>query len=116
MVKLDDQVAKLVDNAEYNSEEEDDLIASLEDSPAMDAFREQRIQQLHAEFARAKAQKSVGFGNYNEVKDEKELMDLTTTLKYSVVHFAKEDFQRCRVMDGHLEVYHTNNELSSSSI
>jgi hypothetical protein len=104
MSRLDAQVANLVDNAEYNSDDEDALIESLEDSPALDAFREQRIQQLHAEFTRAKTQKSQGFGNYTEITDEKELMDLTTSVKYAVVHFSKDDFQRCRVMDGHLEV------------
>jgi hypothetical protein len=31
-------------------------------------------------------------------------MDLTTGVKYAVVHFAKDDFQRCRTMDVHLEV------------
>jgi hypothetical protein len=25
-------------------------------------------------------------------------------VKYAVVHFAKDDFARCGVMDGHLEV------------
>lgn len=102
--RLDAQVANLVDNAEYASDDEDALIESLEDSPAMDAFREQRIQQLHAEFARAKDQKNQGYGHYTEVKDEKELMDLTTREKYCIVHFAKDDFQRCRQMDAHLEV------------
>ncbi|EHL01664.1 putative Thioredoxin domain-containing protein C2F3.12c [Glarea lozoyensis 74030] len=30
-------------------------------------------------------------------------MDITTEVKYAVVHFAKEDFARCGVMDSHLE-------------
>jgi hypothetical protein len=54
--------------------------------------------------ARAKARKTSGFGRYTEIKDEKELMDMTTQMKYTVVHFAKDDFQRCRTMDTHLEV------------
>ncbi|KFZ23407.1 hypothetical protein V502_02097 [Pseudogymnoascus sp. VKM F-4520 (FW-2644)] len=103
MAKIDAQVAALVDKTEYNSDDEDALIESLEDSPALDAFREQRIQQLHAEFTRAKTQKNQGFGGYTEIKDEKALMDLTTSSKHAVVHFSKEDFQRCRVMDSHLE-------------
>ncbi|KFY52874.1 hypothetical protein V496_08103 [Pseudogymnoascus sp. VKM F-4515 (FW-2607)] len=103
MARMDAQVAALVDKTEYNSDDEDALIESLEDSPALDAFREQRIQQLHAEFTRAKSQKNQGFGDYTEIKDEKALMDLTTSSKNAVVHFAKEDFQRCRVMDDHLE-------------
>jgi hypothetical protein len=101
MANLDSHVASILDA--NNSDDEDALIASLEDSPALDAFREQRIQQLHSELTRAKAQKNVGFGNYTEIKEEKALMDLTTSVKYAVVHFAKDDFARCGVMDGHLE-------------
>lgn len=102
MANLDSHVASILDTAQ--SDDEDALIASLEDSPALDAFREQRIQQLHSEFTRAKAQKNQGFGNYSEIKEEKALMELTTEVKYAVVHFAKEDFARCRTMDVHLEV------------
>jgi len=105
MTKLDSQVASVLDDASHSlSDDEDALIASLEDSPAMDAFREQRIQQLHSEFSRAKSQKNQGFGNYTEIKEEKVLMDLTTEVKYAVVHFAKNDFARCATMDVHLEV------------
>jgi hypothetical protein len=102
MANIDAHVASVLDNA--YSDDEDALIASLEDSPAMDAFREQRIQQLHAELQRSKAQKNQGFGNYTEIKEEKELMDMTTSVKYAVVHFAKDDFARCATMDVHLEV------------
>jgi len=103
MPDLDSHVAHVLDHA-ADSDDEDALIASLEESPAVDAFREQRLQQLHSEFSRAKAQKASGFGTYSEIKEEKALMDLTTDVKYVVVHFAKDDFARCRVMDGHLEV------------
>lgn len=105
MANIAPEVAYLVDAS--GSDDEDALIASLEDSTAMDAFREQRIQQLHSEFTRAKAQKSQGFGSYTEIKEEKALMDLTTEIKYAVVHFAKDDFARCRTMDVHLEVTRT---------
>ncbi|KAF7874870.1 hypothetical protein EAF04_002044 [Stromatinia cepivora] len=97
---LDPLVAKVLDHAD--SDDEDALIASLEEDPAVDAFREQRIQQLHFEFTRAKSQKTQGFGNYTEIKEEKDLMDLTTEVKYAVVHFSKDDFARCGVMDTHL--------------
>jgi thiol-disulfide isomerase/thioredoxin len=102
MANIDSHVASVLDAS--GSDDEDALIASLEDSPALDAFREQRIQQLHSEFTRAKAQKSQGFASYTEIKEEKALMDLTTEVKYAVVHFAKDDFARCRTMDVHLEV------------
>ena len=104
MSNIDKQVAAALDRNQ-ESDDEDALIASLEDSPAIDAFREQRLQQLHSEFTRAKAQKSIGFGSYTEIKEEKALMDITTEVKLAVVHFAKDDFARCGVMDTHLEVY-----------
>jgi hypothetical protein len=108
MANIDSHVASVLDNDKNaHSDDEDALIASLEDSPALDAFREQRIQQLHAEFTRAKSQKSQGFGNYTEIKEEKALMDLTTEVKYAIVHFAKDNFARCGVMDNHLQVGHT---------
>lgn len=109
MANIDSQVASVLDTAD--SDDEDALIASLEDSPALDAFREQRIQQLHSEFTRAKTQKNQGFGNYTEIKEEKALMDLTTEVKLAVVHFAKNDFARCGVMDGHLEVCNIQNQI-----
>lgn len=103
MANIDRHVAALLD-ADH-SDDEDALIAALEeDDSALDGFREQRIQQLHSELSRAKVQKGEGFGHYTEIKDEKELMDLTTKVNYAVVHFAKDDFARCGVMDGHLEV------------
>ena len=104
MANLDSHVASVLDTSGAHSDDEDTLIASLEDSPALDAFREQRIRQLHSEFTRAKAQKSQGFGNYTEIKEEKALMDITADVKYAVVHFAKDDFARCGTMDVHLEV------------
>jgi hypothetical protein len=102
MANLDSHVASVLDAS--HSDDEDALIASLEDSPALDAFREQRLQQLHSEFTRAKSQKNQGFGNYTEIKEEKALMDLTLEVTYAVVHFAKDDFARCGTMDVHLEV------------
>ncbi|QSZ30699.1 hypothetical protein DSL72_000257 [Monilinia vaccinii-corymbosi] len=97
---LDPLVAKVLDRAE--SDDEDALIASLEEDPALDAFREQRLQQLHREFTRAQSQKTQGFGTHTEIKEEKVLMDLTTEVKYAVVHFSKDGFARCGVMDTHL--------------
>ena len=115
MANLDSHVASVLDTSGSHSDDEDALIASLEDSPALDAFREQRIQQLHSEFTRAKAQKSQGFGNYTEIKEEKALMDITTEVKYAVVHFAKDDFARCGTMDVHLEVRYPHFVMKSQA-
>jgi len=121
MSQIDTSVARILDSkhADLDSDDEDALIASLEDSPAVDAFREQRIQQLHSEFVRGKEQKSMGFGTYTEIKDEKQLMEMTTEIERVVVHFKKSDFARCGVMDGHLEslaTTHTDTRFLSISV
>ncbi|KAF1947088.1 thioredoxin-like protein, partial [Clathrospora elynae] len=104
MASLDPKVASLVDRAAREDDsDEDALIASLEDDSELDAFREQRLQQLHTEFDRARRLKDNEHGRYTEIKDEKALLDITTSTKLCVVHFFKPDFNRCRIMDTHLE-------------
>ena len=103
MSALDSAVASTLD--EHTTEDEDALIASLEeDDSLLKGFREQRLQQLHNEFNRAKTMREEGGGSYVEIKEEKDLMDITTSSKLCVVHFFKADFGRCGVMDTKLEV------------
>jgi hypothetical protein len=105
MSALDPKVASLVDRAAREDDsDEDALIASLENDEELDAFREQRLQQLHQEYDRARRLKDNEHGRYTEIKDEKALMDITTSTKLCVLHFFKADFNRCRIMDTHLDV------------
>src|SRR3954470_10574172 len=100
MPALDHKVAAIIDSATKDDEsDEDALIAALEDDSELDAFREQRLQQLHAEFDRARQLRASEHGIYSEIKDEKAWLDITTTTKLCVVHFFKPDFNRCRIMD-----------------
>lgn len=103
MAQLDSKVASVLDKS-HNEDDEDALLDSLENDPSLDGFREQRLQQLHSEFTRAKQMRSQEHGTYVEIKDEKALMDITTSTKLCVVHFFKPDFNRCRIMDEHLQV------------
>jgi len=109
MAGLDTKVAAVVDRAAQDDDDdhsdEDALIAALEeDDPQLDALREQRLQQLHSEYQKAKELRETGHGSYDEIKDEKVLMDITTSTKLCIVHFFKPDFHRCATMDSHLEV------------
>jgi hypothetical protein len=108
MASIDRTVAAILDRpgTAPDSDDEDALIAALEedDDHALSGFREQRLQQLHSEISRAKQMREAGTGVYTEVKEEKALMDITTSTKLVLVHFFKTDFGRCGVMDQHLEV------------
>ncbi|MCJ1458590.1 hypothetical protein MMC28_008963 [Mycoblastus sanguinarius] len=89
------------------SDDEDDLLASLENEtesdPSIAHLREARLQQLASELKHSKQQRSEGYGTYARITDEKNLMEITTSTKFCIVHFYKPDFNRCRIMDGHLE-------------
>ena len=41
---------------------------------------------------------------FSDIKDEKEVLSLTTSEEKCVVHFYHEDFRRCAIMDTHLQV------------
>jgi thiol-disulfide isomerase/thioredoxin len=125
---LDATVAKVLDRdraKHEDSSDEDELLAELErEDAALDGFRERRLQQLHEEFARAQAQRAnLGSGTYEDVQDEKAVMDITTfpplplpppsdfvrangkgnrSNKNAVVHFYHSDFRRCKILDSHL--------------
>ncbi len=108
MAPLDPTVASHLDNTITTSADsdidEDTLLSSLEDDPALSTYREARLQQLHSELSHAKQMRSLEHGTYTKLTDEKALMDITTSTRLCVVHFFKADFARCAVMDGHLEV------------
>ena len=107
MPSIDSNVAHVLDrHTAADSDDEDALIAELEeeDNGAFSALREKRLEQLHAEMTRAKVLKDTQHGTYMEIKDEKQLMDITTSTKQCIVHFMKTDFNRCRIMDERLRV------------
>jgi len=110
MAAIDPKVAQILDRKANNSldddEDEDALISALEedDENELSGFREQRLQQLHTEMSRAKAMRNSEYGTYTEIKDEKQVLDITTSARLCVVHFMKPDFNRCRVMDQKLQL------------
>ena len=105
MASIDPSVASVIDaNLPKDDLDEDDLLESFENDPTLNSLREQRLQQLHQEISRAKMMRNQDYGTYREIKDEKTLMDIVNIdADLCVVHFFKPDFNRCSIMDGHLE-------------
>ncbi|KAJ3359050.1 hypothetical protein GGF32_009662 [Allomyces javanicus] len=87
---------------------DDELFDDLErDDDDLAGFREQRIEQLKAELERARAMRENSHGTYAEIKDEKEVLKITTSTNKCVVHFFHKEFRRCAIMDKHLEALAT---------
>jgi len=101
---------------DHQSEDEDALFASLDDDSndsLPPTLREQRLQQLHAEFSLARTQRLYGSGTYTVLTNDKAVLDLTTSKTSEssntasnlvVLHFSKDGFVRCKFMDEKLEV------------
>ncbi|KAK9318390.1 thioredoxin-like protein [Lipomyces starkeyi] len=87
-----------------DSVDDDEFLELLEeDSAALDAFRETRMQELHSQMKAAKRFHDTGHGILKEVATEKDVLEITTTTKYSVVHFFHPRFKRCEIMDSRLK-------------
>ena len=113
MSGIDPHVASVLDRrsryqgGDVVSDDEEDvdaMIASLETDSALDAYREQRLEQLSAELSREKQLRKSDHGHYTRLTEEKVLMDIVKSTKLCVIHFFKPDFARCKIMDQHLEV------------
>ncbi|KAG4095659.1 thioredoxin-like protein [Neocallimastix lanati (nom. inval.)] len=85
--------------------DEDDIFAELEaeDDEFESQFREQRMKQLKQEMDNLNEMKLNRHGTYEEIKSEKEVLNITTKEKKVVAHFFHKDFRRCQILDGHLE-------------
>ncbi|KAL9087174.1 MAG: hypothetical protein Q9159_003741 [Coniocarpon cinnabarinum] len=86
--RLDEHVASAIDKVNASGrpddEAEDTLFDELENDSELESFREQRMETLQKEWRKQKEFRSSGHGSYVEIKDEKELMDITTSTKYCV--------------------------------
>lgn len=76
-----------------------DELEAFDDS----AYRAARLQQLSSEIKAIKALPA-DHGTYLEVREEKAVLDITTSTERVVVHFFHPDFVRCKIMDRHLEI------------
>ncbi|CAK83780.1 unnamed protein product (macronuclear) [Paramecium tetraurelia] len=82
---------------QYEEEDEDDC--DDEDLKEMlKKMREQRAKELQE----AMLKKNKGFGEYREIVEE-EFLPSVTKSEFSVVHFFHRDFERCKIMDKHLQ-------------
>lgn len=66
-------------------------------------WREQRMQQLKLARQRLTALKESGHGEYSEIV-ESEFLGIVTKAPKAVCHFYSPRFERCRIMDKHLEI------------
>ncbi|EGF99577.1 uncharacterized protein MELLADRAFT_94266 [Melampsora larici-populina 98AG31] len=85
------------------SEREEDLLDQLEEDFELGGMREKRMEELRQEFIKRQQMEENHHGKYLQIKNEKEVIQITAKAKFAVVHFFHGDFRRCKIMDNHLE-------------
>ncbi|KAJ5765590.1 hypothetical protein N7520_005149 [Penicillium odoratum] len=97
---------------DHHDSDDEALFASLENEDEKDAtYRTQRIQQLNAELAAQKDNRSANSngatytqdGRYPTLSNDQGVLDFTTSTTRCIVHFAHDEFTRCAIMDARLE-------------
>ncbi|KAJ1952153.1 hypothetical protein IWQ62_006290 [Dispira parvispora] len=104
----DETVDRLAHRALDHSDNDDDLDDLLEkDDHILTGYREQRLEALKSQISDLTSMRTKGHGQYSEVADEKEALTTMTNTDLCVTHFYHPDFQRCRIVDKHLQILAT---------
>lgn len=95
-----------VDDDEYISESDDDLLELLEEDDVLSKYRDARILELTKEFHRI--DDNVADANDDElgyivnVEDERSVMEIVTNNEMVLVHFYQPNFEKCSIMNQRL--------------
>ncbi|KAJ1660262.1 hypothetical protein IWQ61_000784 [Dispira simplex] len=101
----DETVDRLAHRALEHSDNDDDLDDLLEnDDHILTGYRERRLEALKSQISDLSIMRTKGHGQYTEVIDEKEALTAMTNTELCVTHFYHPDFQRCRIVDKHLQI------------
>ncbi|PVU84713.1 hypothetical protein BB559_007453 [Furculomyces boomerangus] len=83
--------------------DDDSIFNELEDDDDYQRLVGQRKQQMKEEYDRIMAMKASGYGQYEEIVSEKDLMTTIAKTPNIVVHFCHPQFSTCKILDFHLQ-------------
>eukprot|EP00581_Thalassiosira_minuscula_P032303 CAMPEP_0183763326 /NCGR_PEP_ID=MMETSP0739-20130205/9628_1 /TAXON_ID=385413 /ORGANISM="Thalassiosira miniscula, Strain CCMP1093" /LENGTH=343 /DNA_ID=CAMNT_0026001725 /DNA_START=816 /DNA_END=1847 /DNA_ORIENTATION=- len=115
IIAVKDQMRRMkFENSENYANDEDDNDSSnssddefdylLDDDDELTALRQARIAQLKHEQSKRAEHLSLGHGSVRTIGQDDFLPECTGSSKYVVVHFFHDDFERCKIMDFHLNI------------
>jgi thiol-disulfide isomerase/thioredoxin len=88
-----------------NHDSDDEWLDELESDPALEALREQRLEQMRRDHLKMLEDKAKGHGEYRTISQDEFLPECTlSSSEWIVVHFFHDEFETCKVMDHHLKI------------
>mmetsp|Transcript_16734 Transcript_16734/g.21741 ORF Transcript_16734/g.21741 Transcript_16734/m.21741 type:complete len:343 (-) Transcript_16734:133-1161(-) len=101
-------IRRLNNDLDYDSsgeeDSDDELLRELEENrdPELERMRDERLQMLRLKQMELVENKAKGHGQYRMIHQDNFLPECTGS-KFVAVHFFHKEFQRCAIMDYHLE-------------
>jgi len=93
------------DDGDGGSESDDDEFDHLLDEDGdLAAIRQARLAQLAADARQRAEHVSLGHGSLRTIAQDDFLRECTGSSKWVVVHFFHADFERCKILDFHLDI------------
>lgn len=94
------------DDGSDSSDDDDefDHLLDADDDDALQAIRMARIAQLKQHQSQRATNLSLGHGSYRTITQDEFLPECTGSSKYVIIHFYHDDFERCKIMDFHLNI------------
>lgn len=95
------------DRSDSDGDDDDDEFDRLlddDDDDELQALRRARIEQLKREQSQRAEHVSLGHGELRTITQDEFLPECTGSSRYVVVHYYHDDFERCKIMDFHLNI------------
>lgn len=95
---------QLMKAAQVVEEQLDAEIEKLDkmDEDELEVLRQKRMAGLKKQAAKKQEWLANGHGQYEEIPEEKEFFNVTKKSENVVVHFYRDDFFRCKILDKHM--------------
>eukprot|EP00980_Cylindrotheca_fusiformis_P028608 scaffold22620_cov131-Cylindrotheca_fusiformis.AAC.3 len=97
----DEEEKKNPQNDDDSDNNDSDFEDDLDDDAALEAFRRRRLAELKQSATKEDEQRAKGHGEVRTIVQDEFLPECTSS-KWVVVHFFHKDFERCKIMDHHL--------------
>ena len=96
------------ENADSSEDEYDRLLDEVQEDPTILALRQQRLENLRQQQAQRADWLSKGHGQYRLITQDEFLAECTGSSEWVVVNFCHDEYERCHIMDHHLQIIATN--------
>lgn len=90
-----------LEDADLLDSEDEDLME--ENDPELARIKARRMAELRKAFENAQSKKQLGHGDYVEIAQDEFLPNVTKS-PFVVCHFYHREFERCKIIDKHLDI------------